>query len=263
MSLDDQQVLEGYHELGPIVHVFRPRRWGIGIVVCTVALAVLIPTIIYIKSIDNKNPLVVPFAISVAASGMGVLLCVIMLFMSLKQRVVVCEHGVLVQAIGRKQKVLWEDVDALLFYMAKLLFGRRSSIITRQGEQVVLPQMIVGLFPAYCQLSERIRPRLFQEIQKKLGSAQTVSFGKDLGISHEGLYWKGTLVRWSDLKELALAGEAVRSGNRTSVRSSLFIETSTGKDRMTTKDIPNVLVLLDYIEREYSIKVQKYPKIFG
>jgi hypothetical protein len=255
------------NDLGAVVREFRPGRWGTSLVVSSLALALSLGIMFLLKPHDK--PLEGP-AVAIAFVVLPCLItfqvCLLQWGFSLGHRIVLHEHGLVARTPGKTQQVRWEDVGAVYHHMfnpSRLDAGQETWIVTRGGEKVQLPRRVAGLFAAYREICDRVQARLLQELRQKISASQTVAFGDDLRVSRGGLEWRDRLLPLADVKKLLWGVEydpAKRS--RWAVRSFLGVLDPAGYERLPTKSLPNLPVLLELLESDHHVAVERETSLF-
>ena len=249
--------MQSHESIGKILRVFRPQRWWIGLAICAVALGVIIPYILHVKSINNKDPNVGPLA-AVAAVVAGVATYFVIGFvMSVNRRIYIGENGIIVQGLRSRRQLLWDEIEAVYHHVFRLVLGNRAWILTRDGRKVILPSTAIGLFTAVDLVCQGIEPRITSEGRASLEAGQTIPFGEQLELSRAGLLWQGQLLTWESLKLLSHAVENHVPGNMLAVRSILSVERSGGDRKVRTFFVPNIPILLRVVESDFAVKVER------
>lgn len=249
-------------DFGAVIREFRPRRWEVGFVVFGVMTAVAIFVLVSVQPLDKKSPAMGPVAVGVAVCGMLAALCGLMGLFSLGQRVVIHENGLSVQTLRATQRVPWGDVEAVYHHLFKVFLGQEVWLVTRGGEKVQLPQLVVGLFAAYREICDRIKDRLLAEVRREIASGRMVSFGDDLGVSRGEFHWRDLSLPLADVKKLHWGVEHYASGNRMALRSVFSVLEPAGYERLQTKSIPNLPILLELLEKDYHVEVERSTSFF-
>jgi hypothetical protein len=262
MSLSTPEPGSIAEHLGAAVRVFRPRPWGIGFVVFGGILAVVISVLLLAKPFGPGKPVPQLAALGLAACGMAAALCGMMKLFSLGQRIVIHENGLVVRNLLKTSSTQWEEIESATYHMSKLVLGTEAWLITRDGKKVMLPPMVVGLFAAYTDICDRIKARVLLKSRQRLAAGETVPFGDELGVSRDGLYWQGRLLRWSDVRKLYWGAHNYQPGSAFAVRGIFSISQPTGYEPLLTKDVSNLPILLDMIESDYRVEIERGTAFF-
>jgi hypothetical protein len=242
-------------ELGRPDQEFLPRRWWLWLSVSAVLMVAAIVALILAQGSRNKVVAVPAAIIAIPNSGLLVLL-IIFTIMSVKRRVVLCENGLFIQGLSRTSVCLWDDVVEVYFQMIGIAFGRGVSVRTREGKQIGVPMAVRPLFQLYLLICEKTAPRLLPPIQQALDQGLEIEFGEYIKLTPRGLYWDGKTLPWGQVTNVSW-GFLMHIK-----RSALSVSADQSVGPIDTTLIPNVVLLLDLLEKRYRIKVERATKFF-
>jgi hypothetical protein len=264
------------NDLGTVVCEFRPRRWGTGLVVFGLAMALSIGFALLRNPVDRKKDGPVAAAAFVGFLCLvGSQVCYLQWAFSRGQQIVIHEHGlvtrnpqydVLTWNPGKAQQVRWEDVGVVYHDLSspyELNNGQEVWLVTRGGETVELPRGVARLFAAYCAICDGIKAQLLQELRQKIAAGRAVTFGDDLRVGRDGLRWRGRLLPMADVKKLHWGVERTPPSERQrefrvrTVQSFFGVLEPAGYERLPTKSIPNLPILLEMLETDHHVAVER------
>jgi hypothetical protein len=252
----------GTEDLGEIARIFRPRRWEIGFFVFGTVAAVAILVLVVFQPFAKRGPFMAPVALAVAACGAAAAGCGLVFLFSWRERIVIHERGVVVQDWFRSKSIRWEDIDAVHFHLVKVYLGQEAWLVTRDGDKVQLPKLVVGQFVAFNLICKAIRERFLADWRQQFALGRTIDFGDSLSVDRDGILWNGRLLRWADAKKLQWGVQTFANGNKLAVRSVLTIAEPDGYEFVLTKSVPNFPMLLDWLESDRRIAVVRDTSFF-